>query len=1027
MEKKKRNRTCLLIGLGLFLIALIILMGVGFISLRLKAYTPPPLVLIHNPYNHQQVSLETGTFVHASARSEKGISRVELWVDGEFVEAQDAPPTGAISPLVLQSSWQPLGSGIHEVIVRAFDVSGQEGLGSLLVEAVSTGVPPAPELPPEPQPGEGTGEEDPVGDSGYSPPQPAGSGNSQPPEYSPAEPGDIPTEDPPLEPVEPALNLGIIEFFFGFLQSADIDEDIPDDAGVSTLLIEALDLVTGQAYEGVHCYAGLGGRSPLWYPDVDRNQSTDESFSPLGNNHWDIAKFLSDPHGITTAWESGNPIPLELTCIGVTSGGTEAVELGHLALEIPPEHWDGVTRRADSAAEGKFILSYRVTRQNLTAKGLDGDIPVPTNLRINERRQELEWDWDVGEDQAGIGVTGFMIYVNNVLVFQKGPASARAARIPDTWLNPPCGASYEFTIRAYRPPYPDGDYSEASEPLILPDPSGPEQTDCAPEFVVEFHTVTTGNFPGDDIQNNWNNSVNSIDGYFFANDQYVSFVGQSLTPNSNFNLADLIYQSTHGMNRFVLEPVEGENIRIGFDMAQYRTGGAFADFCTIGLYHDYSYNQLMTSGFFDETLVSYEDDGRKCQIHYTITPMAGSSLGTGNPNSIPLPWINVVGLTKDPISENLQVHLKNTGSADWTNLHLSMHFVNPDGSIQIVWSTPEIALEVGEERIIQTPYGYEMLHPICVVLDPNDEVLELYEHTGAWASHANLLYCLPRPDLRINETEYNFDNNTLNVHVWNTGEPSNNLGNSDVSLSQISFEVASLTGTDHHGFGPGIFGDGVIPQGGDAWIELSIRPELRSWMEDGYTVIVNPGHLIDETDFSNNSLSVRGGENLRLSLDGLILRWYPNAFQECPNYGRWANNSVEVWIDAYARSSSGNRSLGSWYFDGRVGPDLDYLFEPWNDWNIDNYTFDAYLNGEEDLVFEVRGDQGIYSMGSSRAEFEANRNWGIMRENINPTIQCDQPDDFDRGWPIDVYPSRIRWRTCGPWTISINICSVRDP
>ena len=139
MKNNKGIRSCLLIIGGVLIVGLILLFGYRYMAMRVAVNTPPPQVLIHRPYNHAEVSLEEGTFVHATASSDKGITRIELWIDGDFVKAEDAPQNGAISPMVLHAYWQPAAVGTHEVIVRAYDTSQMEGGGSILLSAVRSG------------------------------------------------------------------------------------------------------------------------------------------------------------------------------------------------------------------------------------------------------------------------------------------------------------------------------------------------------------------------------------------------------------------------------------------------------------------------------------------------------------------------------------------------------------------------------------------------------------------------------------------------------------------------------------------------------------------------------------------------------------------------------------------------------------------------------------------------------------------------------------------------------------------------
>jgi hypothetical protein len=401
MEKKNKTRNCLFALIVLVFLAALIFFGYRFVSLQLKANMPRPIVLIHQPYNHQEVPLEKGFAIHSTARAEDGISRMELWVDGKFITAQEAPESGPISPMVLHSNWQPIGGGTHEIIIRAYDGKNIEGIGSILVTAVSTGAPPevgydpfAVEETDSPDGIEEVGEEPaddtPPSDSGGPAPSPSDSGGGGPAEV-PAEEGAPPADDTPplpyLQPVDFTL-LGI----FGILPGRD-DGSQELSSSNNMLNLETISLTTDRAYEGVHCYIGLGDSTPRWYPDTDFDQSTDENFPMIEPGRWNVEDSVS----LSTYWDVSQPAPFSITCVAHTSGGTVAVDLGHVEIIVQPSEFDGVTRSIGAANEGSFELAYRITQGSLIEKGPDATIPIPYNLRINDRREELEWDWDPGE------------------------------------------------------------------------------------------------------------------------------------------------------------------------------------------------------------------------------------------------------------------------------------------------------------------------------------------------------------------------------------------------------------------------------------------------------------------------------------------------------------------------------------------------------------------------------------------------------------------------------------------------------
>ncbi len=126
--KKNRRLACGLIA-GAAVLALICAAVVGFAyrQSRSTAFASRPLVLIHSPINHERVQTGDRVQVHATARSQRGLRRVELWANDVFVGAQDAEQGQRPSMLVFSGSWVPTTAANHVLIVRAIASNGTEG------------------------------------------------------------------------------------------------------------------------------------------------------------------------------------------------------------------------------------------------------------------------------------------------------------------------------------------------------------------------------------------------------------------------------------------------------------------------------------------------------------------------------------------------------------------------------------------------------------------------------------------------------------------------------------------------------------------------------------------------------------------------------------------------------------------------------------------------------------------------------------------------------------------------------------
>jgi len=96
-----------------------------------------PLVLIHAPQNGEHLEIGQEATVRAVASDEHKITRVELWVDGQLLEAETSNVPGGISSFPLLTDWQPLVAGSHTIMVRAFNSRGSRAHSTVHVDVVA--------------------------------------------------------------------------------------------------------------------------------------------------------------------------------------------------------------------------------------------------------------------------------------------------------------------------------------------------------------------------------------------------------------------------------------------------------------------------------------------------------------------------------------------------------------------------------------------------------------------------------------------------------------------------------------------------------------------------------------------------------------------------------------------------------------------------------------------------------------------------------------------------------------------------
>jgi len=125
-----KKTSCLRWGLGIGILAIMLLCIAGvaliYFQRRSVSFNSRPLVLIHAPINHDNVMVGEGIPVHATAREDNGLRRMELWVDDELIAVREAPAGSTIN-LTLSQSWNPDLPGTHVIVVRAVSSVGVAG------------------------------------------------------------------------------------------------------------------------------------------------------------------------------------------------------------------------------------------------------------------------------------------------------------------------------------------------------------------------------------------------------------------------------------------------------------------------------------------------------------------------------------------------------------------------------------------------------------------------------------------------------------------------------------------------------------------------------------------------------------------------------------------------------------------------------------------------------------------------------------------------------------------------------------
>ena len=129
-----RNLVILIFSAILLIISISAL--VGYFFFRPEELSERPLVLIHSPENEQETPIGSRVQIHATARDNSGIQRMEFWVDGTLEEVQTTALEGGITPFPMVVSWEPQEIREYTITFRAFNSLGVRAHSSIIVQGI---------------------------------------------------------------------------------------------------------------------------------------------------------------------------------------------------------------------------------------------------------------------------------------------------------------------------------------------------------------------------------------------------------------------------------------------------------------------------------------------------------------------------------------------------------------------------------------------------------------------------------------------------------------------------------------------------------------------------------------------------------------------------------------------------------------------------------------------------------------------------------------------------------------------------
>jgi predicted RecA/RadA family phage recombinase len=145
-------------ALGLFGLAVVILLVVGavgayFYSQRGEQVAGVPTVVINSPPSGSQVSVGQEVVVQATATDSRGVTRVELLVNGVLYHSDASLNSQGQSPFISRQSWQASAAGTYTLMVKAYNAAGgvsQPAVININVTGVATPTPGEPTATPTP-------------------------------------------------------------------------------------------------------------------------------------------------------------------------------------------------------------------------------------------------------------------------------------------------------------------------------------------------------------------------------------------------------------------------------------------------------------------------------------------------------------------------------------------------------------------------------------------------------------------------------------------------------------------------------------------------------------------------------------------------------------------------------------------------------------------------------------------------------------------------------------------------------------
>lgn len=140
------------LALGLFGLAMVILLvaaavGAYLYTQRGEEVAGGPTVIINSPPSSNQVPVGQEVIVQATVSDSKGVTRVELLVNGVLYHSDVSPSPQGQSPFIFRQSWQASAPGTYTLMLRAHNAAGGISQSATITVNVTEVATPTPSQP----------------------------------------------------------------------------------------------------------------------------------------------------------------------------------------------------------------------------------------------------------------------------------------------------------------------------------------------------------------------------------------------------------------------------------------------------------------------------------------------------------------------------------------------------------------------------------------------------------------------------------------------------------------------------------------------------------------------------------------------------------------------------------------------------------------------------------------------------------------------------------------------------------------